>query len=257
MGAAMTLTAEARREAKFAEMRARLMAAKQAEAERKREEREREAWRKAARAAVRAERAQAVKEGRKRELEVVYLAEVARVAEVARTGVTPGEGTDAAFDRSLCLAAAKPGCVACLGAGIARSRKGELSPCLCVLRHVFRRCVAQYRDYQAREKFLSRACMDFSRWQSQRSPKRWNWARPREEFCADLYLIAKRTLTECEWRLFQAHHLAGAGWRACCPRLQLDRGQFFHLVYRVEAKLGRAFLETKPYGLYPIEQYFT
>jgi hypothetical protein len=256
MGAAMTLTAEARREAKFAEMRARLTAAKQAEADRRRERREREAWEKAARAAAQ----KAAKEGRKRDLDIFGPAGLEPAVEpgVSLAGATPArENQNAAFDRSLALSAARPGCVACLGSGIARSRTGELSQCLCVLRHVFRVCLAQYREYQAREKFLSRACMDFSRWQSRRSPKRWTWARPREEFCADLYLIAKRTLTELEWRLFQAHHLGGAGWRACCPRLQLDRGQFFHAVYRVEAKLGRAFLETKPYGLYPIAQYFT
>jgi hypothetical protein len=38
--------------------------------------------------------------------------------------------------------------------------------------------------------------------------------------------------------------------------LKIDRGTFFHTVYRVEEKLGRAFAETEPYALYPLDDYF-
>ena len=43
----------------------------------------------------------------------------------------------------------------------------------------------------------------------------------------------------------------------CCRRLAVDRGTFFHLVYRIEQKLGRAFAEVEPYALYPVREYFS
>jgi hypothetical protein len=36
----------------------------------------------------------------------------------------------------------------------------------------------------------------------------------------------------------------------------MDRGIFFHIVYRMEEKLGRVYRELKPYGLYPLSEYF-
>jgi hypothetical protein len=36
----------------------------------------------------------------------------------------------------------------------------------------------------------------------------------------------------------------------------LERGTFFHSVYRLEQKLGRVFRELEPYGLFPITDYF-
>ena len=72
----------------------------------------------------------------------------------------------------------------------------------------------------------------------------------------DLCLIAERTLTEYEHRLFRYYHLLGADWKLCTRRFNLDRGQFFHFIYRMEEKLGRAFVETEPYALFPLDNYF-
>ena len=63
-------------------------------------------------------------------------------------------------------------------------------------------------------------------------------------------------LDESEHRLFRYHFLLGADWKLCCRRLGLDRGLFFHLIYRIQAKLGRAFAETLPYPIYPVQDYF-
>jgi hypothetical protein len=52
------------------------------------------------------------------------------------------------------------------------------------------------------------------------------------------------------------HFLGGADWRACTRALGLDRGNFFHAVYRIEQKLGRVFFEIQPYALYPLREYF-
>jgi hypothetical protein len=68
--------------------------------------------------------------------------------------------------------------------------------------------------------------------------------------------VAKRTLDEDEHRTFRFFFLLGADWKLCCQRLNIDRGNFFHQVYRVEEKLGRAFAETEPYALFPLADYF-
>jgi hypothetical protein len=36
----------------------------------------------------------------------------------------------------------------------------------------------------------------------------------------------------------------------------LDRGSFFHIVYRIEEKLGRVYAETQPHALLPRSEYF-
>jgi hypothetical protein len=78
-----------------------------------------------------------------------------------------------------------------------------------------------------------------------------------EEFIADVYLTAKRTLMEpTEWAVFRFHHLYGADWKLCCAKLSIDRGTFYHTVYRIAEKLGLVFLDLRPYALYPVDEYF-
>jgi hypothetical protein len=36
----------------------------------------------------------------------------------------------------------------------------------------------------------------------------------------------------------------------------IDRGTYFHSLYRLQHKLGRVFRELQPYGLYPVSEYF-
>jgi hypothetical protein len=73
---------------------------------------------------------------------------------------------------------------------------------------------------------------------------------------ADFCLVSRRTLDEQQYRLFKFHFLLGADWKLCCRRLNFDRGEFFHEVYRIQQKLGRAFRELEPYALYPLDDYF-
>ena len=49
---------------------------------------------------------------------------------------------------------------------------------------------------------------------------------------------------------------AGSGLETLLRRLRLDRGQFFHSIYRVQETLGRVFFELEPYSLYPPREYF-
>lgn len=73
---------------------------------------------------------------------------------------------------------------------------------------------------------------------------------------ADFCLVSKRVLDAAEYQVFRFHFLLGADWKLCCRRLNMDRGSFFHMVYRIEQKLGRAFAELEPYPLFPLNEYF-
>jgi hypothetical protein len=69
--------------------------------------------------------------------------------------------------------------------------------------------------------------------------------------------VSRRVLTDYEHTIFRYHFLLGADWKLCCRKLEMDRGNFFHSVYRIEQALGRAFRELQPCPLYPLHEYFT
>lgn len=73
---------------------------------------------------------------------------------------------------------------------------------------------------------------------------------------ADFCLVSKRTLDERQYKIFTNHFLLGADWKLCCRKLGMDRGAFFHEVYRIEQKLGRTFRELEPFALFPLDEYF-
>jgi hypothetical protein len=91
---------------------------------------------------------------------------------------------------------------------------------------------------------------------SSRRTARLTWGRKDEEYMADFLLIAKRELSPAEHQLFRFHFLLGADWRLCSRKLKIDRGTFFHAVYRIEERLGRKFRELEPYSLFPLDEYF-
>jgi hypothetical protein len=77
----------------------------------------------------------------------------------------------------------------------------------------------------------------------------------REEFMADFCLITRRALSDNDYRLFRYTFLLGADWTLCCKRLNMDRGTYFHHVYRIQGILGRNFAEMQPYPIYPLDEY--
>jgi hypothetical protein len=83
-----------------------------------------------------------------------------------------------------------------------------------------------------------------------------NWARKHEEYVADFLLVTKRTLTPEEYRIFNYHFLLGAEWKLCCRKLNMQKGVFFHTLYRIMVKLGATFVDLEPYALYPVHDYF-
>jgi hypothetical protein len=121
-----------------------------------------------------------------------------------------------------------------------------------VLRAIFRICYDRFIRSVQQEKYLSKVTLEPDRGRTRPS----TWGRKDEEYIADFTLVARRTLDEFDYRLFRFHFLLGADWKLCARRLGMDRGNFYHAVYRIEQKLGRTFRELEPYPLFPLDEYF-
>lgn len=158
------------------------------------------------------------------------------------------------WSRSETIGLAAARCAHCLGYGLRRNtcRKGPNEPCNCVLRSVFRACYNRFRFCAGREKTISQARIEIIGGKDRRQV----WGRKNEEFIADFCLVSERFLDEAEYRIFKFHYLLGADWKLCCRQLKMDRGNFFHSLYRIQQKLGRIFRELEPYPLYPVDEYF-
>jgi hypothetical protein len=157
------------------------------------------------------------------------------------------------WDRSQTIALAKTTCTHCHGYGLRPGRNNKETPCNCVFRAVFRACYTRFRDCALKEKSISRVQLEFC---SGGKDSRVTYSRKIEEYVADFCLVSRRELSPFEYDVFRFHFLLGANWKLCCWRLQLDRGTFFHTVYRIEQKLGRVFRELEPYSLFPLDEYF-
>jgi hypothetical protein len=156
------------------------------------------------------------------------------------------------WTRSETLALASHSCAHCRGLGLRGAKLEEGQPCNCVLRAIFRACFARFVHCASKEKFLSRATLDAI----QGHDRKGAWGRKDEEYVADFCLVSRRTLNESEYRIFKFHFLLGADWKLCCRKLKMDRGNFFHAVYRIQQKLGRVYRELRPYALFPLDEYF-
>ncbi|MDP9171615.1 MAG: hypothetical protein M3N54_13440 [Acidobacteriota bacterium] len=121
-----------------------------------------------------------------------------------------------------------------------------------MLRGVFGACYRRFRFCANQEKHISIARLE----QVNGKDHRQTWGMKNEEYMADFLLVTKKTLDEFEYKLFRFHFLLGADWKLCCRQLKIDRGLFFHFVYRIQQKLGRVFRELQPYALYPLDEYF-
>lgn len=156
------------------------------------------------------------------------------------------------WTRSETLALAQQSCTFCYGLGLRPGRGGVSTPCNCVFRAIFRACYARFRQCATKEKYISRASLESNPGRQRKSV----WGMKNEEFMADFVLVSRRTLSESEYTLFKYHFLLGADWKLCCRKLNIDRGTFFHEVYRIQQKLGRTFRELEPHALFPVDEYF-
>jgi hypothetical protein len=121
-----------------------------------------------------------------------------------------------------------------------------------VFRAIFRACHARFRQCANREKHISRVSLESNPGRQRKA----TWGMKSEEFMADFILVSRRNLNEYEYRIFKYHFLLGADWKLCCRKMNIDRGTFFHDVYRIQQKLGRTFRELEPYALFPLDEYF-
>ncbi|MEZ5402752.1 MAG: hypothetical protein R2729_23960 [Bryobacteraceae bacterium] len=157
------------------------------------------------------------------------------------------------WNRSNTLILASNKCAYCHGAGMLEGRRGRQTPCNCVYRSVFRACYARFLQCSSEARHLCR-----SRYASApKAGRRLSWDRREEEYIADFCIVARRNLDGIESKIFRYHFLLGADWKLCCRRLNMDRGTFFHAVYRIQQRLGKVFRELTPYALYPVEDYFS
>jgi hypothetical protein len=147
------------------------------------------------------------------------------------------------------LSLAKEACSSCNGSGFLEPQH---QVCACVWRAIFRICYGRFRYYH--QHFVSaRASLD-SCFGTHRASV---YGASASEFCSDFELIARRTLPAPKFAVFNLHFLLGANWRLCTEKLKTDRSSFFHDIYRIEEKLGRAFFHCAPHSLYPLADYFT
>ena len=156
------------------------------------------------------------------------------------------------WTRSETLALAQQSCTHCYGLGLRPGRAGVSTPCNCVFRAIFRACHARFRQCASKEKYISRVSLEANPGRQRRSV----WGLKNEEYMADFCLVSKRTLDENQYQIFTNHFLLGADWKLCCRKLGMERGAFFHEVYRIEQKLGRTFRELEPFALFPLDEYF-
>jgi hypothetical protein len=164
-------------------------------------------------------------------------------------------------------------CVHCFGMGMRSFGKaGHRVVCGCVLRAIFRACYRRFRYCLEGPPKMSCSHIDEQRIsrgkgighsaaRGRTEPAKYGI--PSAEYVADFLAIAKRTLspdgTETQlYRIFVWHFLYGAEAPLINQRLGRPREdrELFHDYYRIEEALGRAFRETEPYGLWPLDEYF-
>lgn len=156
------------------------------------------------------------------------------------------------WTRSETIALASTQCTQCHGLGLRTGKRGHTAACNCVMRAIFRACYRRFRECASKEKRMSQAQLEYTGGPMRRR----TWGRKDEEFTADFLLVSKRTLTPEEHRVFRYHYLLGADYSLCCRQLKMDRGSFFHTIYKIEATLGRTFRELEPFALFPLDEYF-
>ena len=156
------------------------------------------------------------------------------------------------WTRSETIGVASISCKHCQGVGLKPGWHGVDAPCNCVFRSIFRTCYKRFVECIRSAQHVS--VVNFEPCHG--SERRALFSRKSEEYIADFTLVAKRLLDEEDYRLFRFYFLLGTDWKLCCNRLKMDRGHFFHTVYRIEHTLGRGFREVEPYALFPVDEYF-
>ena len=154
------------------------------------------------------------------------------------------------WTRSTSLALARQRCELCHGLGLVGDSFS--TPCRCVLRSIFHICHDRFIECAQGKKFTSVVTLDLH----SGPERRGTWSFKHEEYMADFILLARRMLSESDYRLFRYRFLLGADWRLCAQKLGMDRGTCFNRIYSMMQRLGRAFAEMEPYPMFPLAEYF-
>jgi hypothetical protein len=147
---------------------------------------------------------------------------------------------------------AQQSCTLCYGLGLREVRSGAPTPCSCVFRAVFRACYNRFRECASKDRRISQISLEAIPGKRRKGV----YSLKNEEYISDFCLVSRRVLSEHDYRIFKFHYLLGVGWKLCCQRLGLDRGDFYHQVYRIQERLGRVYKELEPYALFPLDEYF-
>jgi hypothetical protein len=122
-------------------------------------------------------------------------------------------------------------CVRCEGKGYAWHSKSEKwKACFCIFGKVGQQCIRRLQNMQVATHSL-------------------NFAR-NAEYIADFNLIARRALTRYEFHALKLR--VERRWED----LRLPKPEMYSLMRRVEQKFGREIVATKPYTIFPFNQYF-
>ncbi|MGA2716683.1 MAG: hypothetical protein ABSG41_26640 [Bryobacteraceae bacterium] len=127
--------------------------------------------------------------------------------------------------------------------------------CRCVFIGIFRECHRRFRQCNENPKHLSVTSLVMTHGvNASRS-----FGRKNEEYLADFTLISARVLgrgTREHW-LFTLRYLQGADPSLIQRRMGITGEEYRNTDARVIEKLGRAFRDTKPYSLFPLDEYFS
>ena len=113
-------------------------------------------------------------------------------------------------------------CTNCNGSGIHRVNKGELVPCGCALRAVFRACHQRFRISLGRGHCRTASFERNPRGKTHRN----SWSRKEEEYIADFELVSRRHLDAFHYKIFRYHFLLGADWKLYGRRFGMNGAPF-------------------------------
>lgn len=158
------------------------------------------------------------------------------------------------WTRSDTIALANQSCTFCYGVGLRPGREGHDAPCNCVFRAIFDLCHARFRKCSRDDGRFSQINME----RTHGASGKHQYSFKNQEYVADFLLVSRRVLGggTPAYKLFKYHFLLGADWKLCTRKLGMNRGEFFHEVYRIKQKLGRTYRELQPYALFPLDEYF-
>ena len=155
------------------------------------------------------------------------------------------------------MALSKVNCPDCSGWGLLQ----DSQPCGCVARAAFQECYNHFR-FCVEWGWATRITVNLDRignGTGTRAPRRALRHGMNETYTADFYLIAKRTLAPDDWQVFKHVYLLGADWKLLqrMGKTSMMKDAHMQTCLRIERTLGRAFHETQPFPLHPLDQYFS